>query len=68
MCVVVMRVWPRGNATAGAPLTPGPVTSLLPTGLPVMVYSGINDFVCSWMSSRQWLDSLSWSKQLAWIR
>lgn len=44
-------------------MTPSPA---LAAGVPVMVFSGEDDWVCNSLASAQWLDGLIWSRQRRW--
>lgn len=42
------------------------VGALVDNGVPVMVFSGEDDWVCNSLASAQWLDGLIWSRQRRW--
>lgn len=41
---------------------------LLEGGLPVLVYSGDQDYICNWMGGKAWTEALLWSGHMDYLR
>ena len=39
---------------------------LLESGIQVMIYVGVEDFICNWVGNERWVDVLPWSGSTAW--
>ena len=39
---------------------------LLEAGVRVMIYAGVEDFICNWVGNKQWVDVLPWHGATQW--
>ena len=37
-----------------------PIPAMLQSGIRVMIYAGVEDFICNWVGNQRWVDSLPW--------
>ena len=42
------------------------ITPLLEAGIQVMIYAGVEDFICNWLGNERWVDALPWSGDVQW--
>lgn len=43
-----------------------PIPAMLQAGVRVMIYAGVEDFICNWVGNQRWVDSLPWYGKGDW--
>ena len=43
-----------------------PIPAMLQAGIRVMIYAGVEDFICNWVGNERWVDSLPWYGKGQW--
>lgn len=42
------------------------ISPLLEAGIQVLIYAGVEDFICNWLGNERWVDVLPWSGNGQW--
>lgn len=42
------------------------IPPMLEDGVKVMIYAGVEDFICNWLGNSRWVDALEWSGSSSW--
>jgi carboxypeptidase C (cathepsin A) len=42
------------------------IPGMLQDGIRVMIYAGVEDFICNWVGNQRWVDALPWSGSGKW--
>ena len=43
-----------------------PIPAMLQSGIRVMIYAGVEDFICNWVGNQRWVDALPWYGKGQW--
>ena len=43
-----------------------PIPAMLQAGIQVMIYVGLEDFICNWVGNQQWVEQLPWYGHRQW--